>query len=92
MLGVKIAPEQVAMIEAIIPQIPSHVQGAVALINGAVKNFDQRLQALERGQKEILEALNYGRPDSGGGDTLSAGIGVTQQRYDGTNGADTLDG
>ena len=61
MLGLKLTPEQIAQVDAIVPQIPGKLQECVALIN----TFDARLKALSDGQAKILEVLN-GRNNGGG--------------------------
>lgn len=79
MLGVKISPEDLAKVEAIIPQIPARAQQLIAFAN----NLDARLKSVERKQVEILEALHGS--DS---DTRPAGAGATQRAIEhGTNGA-----
>ncbi len=88
MLGVKVTPEQVAMIEAIIPQVPGKIQQVVTVINGSLQNFDHRLRALETQESlnaaclvRILEILEHGRNDND--NTLSAGTGATERAYNG---------
>jgi hypothetical protein len=79
-LGIKIAPEQISMIEAVIPQLPAKAVEVVGVVNRALVNFDQRLAALEENQRnlmmvclQLLEVINVG-PDSG--DTaIPAGTG-----------------
>ncbi len=89
MLGVKVTPEQVAMIEAIIPQVPGKIQQIVTVINGSLHNFDQRLRALEENQRalmtvciRLLEVINAGS-DSSGDTALPAGSGATERAYNG---------
>ncbi len=88
MLGVKVTPEQIAMIEAIIPQIPGRIQQAVTVINGSLQNFDQRLKAIEEALAAqnalligVMGAIN-GRQDDGDS-AIPAGIGATQRAYNG---------
>ncbi len=89
MLGVKVTPEQVAMIEAIIPQVPGKIQQIVAVVNGSLQNFDMRLRALEENQRalmticiRLLEVINAGSGSSSD-TTISAGIGATERAYNG---------
>lgn len=56
-LGINISPEHIKAAEEIIPQLPARLNQAVVIINGAINNFDQRLQALEKQNAEILEIL-----------------------------------
>ena len=85
MLGVKVTPEQVAAIEAIIPQIPGKIQQTINVVNAALQNFDERLRNIEANQflvLSLLEDLRNGRIDSdNGGDTRAAGIGATESAY-----------
>lgn len=63
-LGIQISEEHIQAAQELIPQLPARLNQAATVINGAVNNFDQRLIALENGQKEILELLrkqNAGR-------------------------------
>ena len=85
MLGVKVAPETVAQIEAVLPQLPSKIQEVIAMVNTAIQQGDKRLWILEEqmklirvSQEIILEAVLNGRTDSGG-DTRPAGIGATER-------------
>ena len=55
--GVKITSEQVAAIEALIPQIPGKIQQTIEVINAALANFDQRLKALEQDQNDTMDYL-----------------------------------
>lgn len=57
-LGVTLSDEDIKRIEEIIPQIPSHLNGAIKFLNSAVTNFDERLKAIEETQVKILEVLN----------------------------------
>lgn len=59
-LGLDIPPEQIAMLQVLIPQLPAKINEASAAINGALQNFDSRLRVLEAGQAKILEELKYG--------------------------------
>ena len=52
-LGLEIAPEHLAMLQALIPQLPAKINEVVQGINAALANFDARLRALE------LEAKAY---------------------------------
>lgn len=88
MLGVKVTPEQIAAIEAIIPQIPGKIQQTINVINAALQNFDARLRALEQNQLIILKQLedirDGGRNNSDdGGDIRPAGIGATERAIGG---------
>src|SRR5579864_1995667 len=90
-LGVKVSPEQVAAIEALIPQIPGKIQQTIEVINAALQNFDHRLMVLETEIKwlkqtgetdrvmlaRILEVC-HGRDDSEG-DYSSTEIGATER-------------
>lgn len=73
MLGIKVPPETVAQIEAIIPQLPARANQVIQVVNSSLQNFDERLRALEAGQREILEVL-HGRTDN----DKPAGVGHTQ--------------
>lgn len=81
-LGVKITREQVAAIEAMIPQIPGKIQEVIGIINNSLQNFDSRLKILEQ-QIELLrvEVRIYGSRDDSDDDgvTKPAGIGATQR-------------
>jgi len=60
MLGVKIPPDKMAAIEAFIPQIPVKGQQVIDGVNFALKNFDERLRALEveaRWQRRAMLAI-----------------------------------
>ena len=101
MLGVKVTPEQIAAIEAIIPQIPGKIQQTINVINAALQNFDERLQILEDRQlkhrdwlENRLMILEYrlleeyaGRNDGDeGSDIRPAGIGATQRAIERSGG------
>ena len=77
MLGVKFAPEHVARIEEMIPQVPAKVNQAIAVMNGALRNFDDRLKAIENKQIEILEVLRGQRTIGSGeyGENRDRGTG-----------------
>lgn len=47
-MGVEITPEQIALLQQYIPQIPALCNHAGQAINGAISQFDTRLQALEQ--------------------------------------------
>jgi cystathionine beta-lyase family protein involved in aluminum resistance len=71
MLGIKVTEQDVANVEALIPQIPAKATEIVVFVNNAVTNFHQRLEALEKteamnAQKidKILEYIQNGRTDS----------------------------
>ena len=57
-LGVKIAPESAAQIQALIPQIPGKVNELIKYNVDAVKRLDERLEGIERRQHLIMDALN----------------------------------
>jgi hypothetical protein len=60
MLGVKIPPDKMAALEAFIPQIPMKGQQVIDGVNFALKNFDERLKALEveaRWQRRAMLAI-----------------------------------
>jgi len=99
MLGVKVTPEQIAAIEAIIPQIPGKIQQTINVVNAALQNFDERLRVLEDRQlkhREWLESRllllefrileEYARRNDGdnGSDIRPAGIGATQRTIERT--------
>jgi len=85
MLGVKIPPETVAQIEAIVPQLPAKIQEIIGVVNSTLQNFDKRLKAIETAlaaQNELLVKLlevYNGRTDSGGDSAIPAGTGATQR-------------
>jgi hypothetical protein len=56
--GIEITPEKLAMLQALIPQLPAKFNEAAQAINGALANFDARLRALEAGQLEHSKFLN----------------------------------
>ncbi len=56
-LGVNITPEQAAMVEALIPQIPAKLNQVVVSVNSSMENFDQRLKTLERQSEHIIFLL-----------------------------------
>lgn len=74
MLGIKVPPETVGQIEAILPRVPAIVQQTIASVNGALKVYDERLARIETLQLKILEKL-----DEHNSDTRPAGIGGTQR-------------
>ena len=85
MLGIKVPPETIGQIEAILPRVPAIVQQSIASINGALRVYDERLARIEATQLRILEKL-----DEHNSSERPAGIGATQQRlesngFDGTN-------
>lgn len=57
-LGVNITPEQVGMLEKVIPQVPAKLEEARVFIAGAVTKFDVRLRALEDNQRMTNEKLD----------------------------------
>lgn len=57
-LGIEITPEQISMVEALIPKIPKLLNDAVNTVNSAIRNFDERLKAIEQRQKSIEEQLD----------------------------------
>ena len=57
-LGLEIAPEHLAMLQALIPQLPAKINEVVQGINAALANFDARLRALEIAVKAISEVYN----------------------------------
>jgi hypothetical protein len=59
-LGISITPEQAAMIEAIIPQIPERIGQATTMLNAAVKQYDETLLRIEAAQ---LEQRDYSRSE-----------------------------
>jgi hypothetical protein len=94
MLGVKIAPEQIAQIEALLPQLPGKLQEIIGVVNSSLQNVDHRLRAIEAqimllntaitAQNEFLiklvEVQNGGRPyGDNDGDARPAGIGATER-------------
>lgn len=59
-IGVNITDEDAKMIEGIIPRIPSMIQQLWGAVDSNMKNFDNRLQILEKGKDELkatIEAL-----------------------------------
>jgi len=46
-LGLEITPEHIAMLQALIPQLPAKINEAAQAINAALANFDARLRAIE---------------------------------------------
>ncbi len=64
MLGIKVSEQDIANVEALIPQIPAKASEIVIFVNNAVTNFHERLVALEKGQQEILKELRNGRTES----------------------------
>lgn len=89
MLGIKVPPEVVKQIEAMIPQLPGKVQETIVLINAAVQNFDGRLRQIELVQKghssllvSILEELHGQRNNRDSDDARPAGIGATQRELE----------
>jgi len=57
MLGVEVSAEHCKALQEIIPEIPAKLQQAVAVINGGLKNFDDRLRAIEARQETISRDL-----------------------------------
>jgi hypothetical protein len=91
MLGVKISPETLAQIEALIPQVPAKANELISANMAAIKNFDERLRTLEELAEQHRLALNtliqenrYGRRierdvlGSARTDTGSSGVGTGQ--------------
>ena len=53
-VGVKIAPDKLAQIEAMIPQIPAKVNELINFNAAAVRRYDEKLEEIH--QKQILLA------------------------------------
>lgn len=75
MLGIKVSDQDIANLEALIPQIPSKATEIVIFVNNAVTNFHERLLAIEKSQQEILEQLRGKRnaPNGVGGSDPATG-------------------
>jgi hypothetical protein len=56
-LGVELTEEQATMIQELIPQLPEKVNEVVQMINGCMKNFDERLRSIEKNQADAIRAL-----------------------------------
>lgn len=56
-LGIEITPEQVAMVQSIIPQIPSKINQVITTVNNMVENSDARLRANEEEVKKLRLAV-----------------------------------
>lgn len=73
MLGIKLAPETAAQIQAMIPQIPGKVNELIKANAAAIKNFDERLSRIEA----ALERLEHGpRHDGGNSNYKRIGAGT----------------
>ena len=55
-IGLDLTPENLAMLQAVITQLPAKINEAGAAINAALQNFDMRLKAIEASQ-QALELL-----------------------------------
>jgi hypothetical protein len=83
MLGIKVPPEVVGQIEAILPKLPAIIQQSIATINGALRTYDERLTNIEQTQLRILEELQNVNSSE-----RPAGIGATQRAFESGNGTD----
>lgn len=82
MLGVNVSAQDIANIEALIPQVPGKVSEVLVFLNTAVTNFHQRLTMLESSNAKIesqleaiLQELRNGRTDNLGGSESTSGTG-----------------
>lgn len=64
--GLEITDQQIAELNAVLPQLPAKINEVVHIINTSLQNFDQRLRAIELQQAVILEVLNHARTSDGG--------------------------
>lgn len=75
-LGIEITPEQVAMVQGLIPQLPARLNQMFTLVNSAAQNFDERLRAnedetrklrlaIESLSSEVIAKIAWNRPDGG---------------------------
>jgi hypothetical protein len=90
-IGVEITPEQIALLQQYIPQIPALCNGAAQAINNSIKMFDERLKAIEteqHAQRLLLEELN-GTTQQPAGDTGSSRYTDPRRARRNLNGADT---
>jgi len=58
MLGVNISPEDIAKVEAIIPQIPGRAVEVINTVNAAVVNYHERMVTLEKAHQQMGEKLD----------------------------------
>jgi hypothetical protein len=54
-LGIEITPETMAMLAALLPQLPAKINEVVQAVNAALTNFDMRLRAIEA----CLDAIGH---------------------------------
>lgn len=59
MLGVEISPTVLGQIEALIPQIPAKANELIAANMAAIKQFDDRLRAIEATQQQLLGQQDF---------------------------------
>ena len=59
MLGVKVSPEIVAQLQALIPQIPAKANELISANMAALKSFDERLTKIEELQLQILGQQDF---------------------------------
>lgn len=71
-LGVNVTEENIRMIEALIPQIPSKLNEFVRVFNAALQDNQQRLSRLEAAFDELRKEIQNGRPgvDTNTGSTV----------------------
>lgn len=70
--GLEITDQQIAELNAVLPQLPAKVNEVVHVINASLQNFDQRLRVIELQQAAILEVLQNGRESNTGADGTGA--------------------
>lgn len=58
MLGIKLPPDKLAQIEAMLPQIPGKVNEIITANAAAIKRYDEKLEGIERRQHLIMDSLN----------------------------------
>ena len=46
-LGLEVTPETLAMLSALLPQIPAKINEVITHVNATLQNFDQRLKTIE---------------------------------------------
>jgi hypothetical protein len=58
-LGVKITPEQIAQLEAIIPQIPARSKAIIEAVNQMIERNDAKMDAIVQQQQAIRAKFDF---------------------------------
>lgn len=57
MLGIKLPPDKLAQIEAMLPQVPAKINEVLKANQAAIVRYDEKLDGIERRQLIILDRL-----------------------------------